>query len=182
MAVVVSSAFRNSLIKGGVSVCLRLSTFAHVCLRFRLCICLRLSAFVCVCLWLLAFACAPLCCPPPSAWHWCKSQRFGWETDFYPWYWEELRSLYEGAEPQPSTVLDKDRAPMGPEILSSTGAGVWRKAPQELRDSSNSSVLDESQSASDIAKKIGSKSSCGKEGRNRNWTRNDSNRCDFRSL
>ena len=30
--------------------------------------------------------------------------------------------------PDPSSALDKNRAPMGPEILSSTGAGVWRKA------------------------------------------------------
>ena len=31
--------------------------------------------------------------------------------------------------PDPSPALDKNRAPMGPEISSSTGAGVWRKAP-----------------------------------------------------
>ena len=31
--------------------------------------------------------------------------------------------------PDPSPVLDKNDAPMGPEFLSSTGAGVWRKAP-----------------------------------------------------
>ena len=31
--------------------------------------------------------------------------------------------------PDSSPILDKNRAPMGPEILSSTGAGVWRKAP-----------------------------------------------------
>ena len=30
--------------------------------------------------------------------------------------------------PDSSPVLDKNRAPMGPEILSSGGAGVWRKA------------------------------------------------------
>ena len=40
----------------------------------------------------------------------------------------------------PSPVLDKNRAPMGPEILSSTGAGVCRKAPKAFSDSS--SVLD----------------------------------------
>ena len=73
---------KKNAIKGGVSVCLRLSTFARVCLRLlafsplRLlafacvfasafaCVCLRLSAFVSVCLRLLAFAYAPLCCPP----------------------------------------------------------------------------------------------------------------------
>ena len=31
--------------------------------------------------------------------------------------------------PGPSPALDKNRAPMGPEFLSNTGAGVWRKAP-----------------------------------------------------
>ena len=48
--------------------------------------------------------------------------------------------------PDPSPVLDKNRAPMSPEILSSTGAGVWRKAPMAFPDSS--SVLDKFQSAS----------------------------------
>ena len=43
--------------------------------------------------------------------------------------------------PDPSPVLDKNRAPMGPEILSSTG----RKAPMAFPDSS--SVLDKFQSA-----------------------------------
>ena len=32
--------------------------------------------------------------------------------------------------PDPSPVLDKNPAPMVPEILSSTGNGVWRKAPK----------------------------------------------------
>ena len=43
----------------------------------------------------------------------------------------------------PSTVLDKNRAPtapMGPEVLSSTGAGVWRPFPD------SNSALDKSQS------------------------------------
>ena len=47
--------------------------------------------------------------------------------------------------PDPIPVLDKNRAPMGPEMSSSTGAGVWRKAPMAFPDSS--SVLDEFQSA-----------------------------------
>ena len=47
--------------------------------------------------------------------------------------------------PNPSPVLDKNRAPIGPQILSSTGAGVWRKAPKGFRDSS--SVLEKFQSA-----------------------------------
>ena len=47
--------------------------------------------------------------------------------------------------PDPSPVLDKNRASMGPEILSSTGAGVWRKAPMAFPDSS--SVLDKFLSA-----------------------------------
>ena len=49
--------------------------------------------------------------------------------------------------PNPSPVLDKNRAPMGPEFLSSTGARVWREAPNAFSDSS--SVLDKFQSASD---------------------------------
>ena len=45
----------------------------------------------------------------------------------------------------PSAVLDKNCAPMGPEILSSAGAGVWRKASKAFPDSS--SVPDKFQSA-----------------------------------
>ena len=48
--------------------------------------------------------------------------------------------------PNPSPVLDKNRAPMGPELLSNTGAGVWRKAPKRFPDSN--SILDKFQSAS----------------------------------
>ena len=47
--------------------------------------------------------------------------------------------------PDRSPVLDKNHAPMGPEILSSTGAGAWRKAPMAFPDSS--SVLDKFQAA-----------------------------------
>ena len=47
--------------------------------------------------------------------------------------------------PDRSPVLDKNRAPMGPEIISSTAAGAWRKAPMAFPDSS--SVLDRFQSA-----------------------------------
>ena len=47
--------------------------------------------------------------------------------------------------PNPSPRLDKNRAPMGPEILSSAGAGIWRKAPKRFPDCS--SVLDKFQSA-----------------------------------
>ena len=57
-------------------------------------------------------------------------------------YWEELHSL-SIRFPDPSPVLAKNRAPMGAEILSSTGAGVWRKAPKAFPDSS--SVLDQFQ-------------------------------------
>ena len=49
--------------------------------------------------------------------------------------------------PDPSPVLDKNRAPMGPEIECSTGAGAWRKAPMAFPDSS--SVLDIFQSANE---------------------------------
>ena len=50
--------------------------------------------------------------------------------------------------PDPSPALDKNRAPMGPDISSSTGDGVRRKAPKAVPDSS--SVLDKSQSASSV--------------------------------
>ena len=36
--------------------------------------------------------------------------------------------------PDPSPVLDKNRAPMRPGILSSAGAGVWKKAPVAFPD------------------------------------------------
>ena len=51
--------------------------------------------------------------------------------------------------PDPSPVLDNNRAAMGTKILSSTAAGVWRKAPEGLPDSS--SALDKFQSAIKIA-------------------------------
>ena len=44
-----------------------------------------------------------------------------------------------------SPILDKNLAPMGPDILSSAGAAVWRKAPGALPDSS--SILDKFRSA-----------------------------------
>ena len=47
--------------------------------------------------------------------------------------------------PNPNPILNKNLAPMGPESLSSTSAGVWRKAPGALTDSS--SALDTFQSA-----------------------------------
>ena len=47
--------------------------------------------------------------------------------------------------PNPSPVLDKNPAPMGQEIFSSTEAGVWRKAPKAFPDSS--SAPDKFQSA-----------------------------------
>ena len=46
-----------------------------------------------------------------------------------------------------STVLDKNLAAMGPGILFSTGAGVWRKAPGRFPDSG--SVLDKFQPANE---------------------------------
>ena len=47
--------------------------------------------------------------------------------------------------PDPSPILDKNHAPIGSEFLSSTGAGVWRKAPMAFPDSN--AVLDKFQSA-----------------------------------
>ena len=74
--------------------------------------------------------------------------RFGyfrpiWGTDFYPALVLGRIALSLSLcmrVPNPSPVLDKTRAPMGPEFLSSTGAGVCRKAPKGFPDSS--SVLD----------------------------------------
>ena len=66
-------------------------------------------------------------------------------------YCEELRSLSLSLSmrfPDRSPVLDKNRAPMGPEILSSAGAGAWTKAPMAFPDSS--SVLDRFQSATHV--------------------------------
>ena len=48
--------------------------------------------------------------------------------------------------PDPSPVPEKNRVVMGPAILSSTGAGVWRKASTAFPDFS--SALDKFQSAS----------------------------------
>ena len=47
--------------------------------------------------------------------------------------------------PDPSPVLDKILVPIGPGILSSTGAEVWRKAPMAFPDSN--SLLDKFHSA-----------------------------------
>ena len=46
--------------------------------------------------------------------------------------------------PNPSPVLHKNSALLGLEMLSNTGAGVWRKAPGAFPDSS--SALDKLQS------------------------------------
>ena len=54
---------QKTAIKGGVSVCLRLSAFARVCLRLLAFAPLRLLAFVRVCLRLLAFP--RICLRPP---------------------------------------------------------------------------------------------------------------------
>ena len=45
-------------------------------------------------------------------------------------------SLYLRAS-NPSQILDTKRVAIGREILSSTGAGVWRKAPKALPDSNS---------------------------------------------
>ena len=65
----------------------------------------------------------------------------------------ELRGLVTCALavrlPNHSPVLERNRAPMGPEILSRTGAGVWRKAPGAFSDSN--SVLVKFHSATPFA-------------------------------
>ena len=70
-----------------------------------------------------------------------NSQR--WETDFYPVPVLGNCALSMRLSNY-SPVLDKNRAPMGPNTLSSIGARVWRKAPKAFPDSS--SVPDEFQS------------------------------------
>ena len=47
--------------------------------------------------------------------------------------------------PNPSPTLDKNLASMGPEILSSIGVGVWRKASEAFPDSNT--TLDTCRSA-----------------------------------
>ena len=79
-----------------------------------------------------------------------RSQSFDWQCAIH---WEtDFISAGTGKNwalsirfPDPSPVLDKNRTLMGPEILSSAGAGVWRKVPKAFPDSS--SVLDKVQSA-----------------------------------
>ena len=69
----------------------------------------------------------------------------GWGIDFYP-----VRVLGRIVDlpmrmPNPSPTLDKNLASMGPGILSSIEAGVWRKAPEAFPDSNT--TLDTFQSA-----------------------------------
>ena len=47
--------------------------------------------------------------------------------------------------PDPSPILDKNCVPMGPEFLSNTGGGLWRKVHTAFPDSN--SVMDKIQSA-----------------------------------
>ena len=98
--------------------------------------------------------------PPFRGGFWVFLEGGGWKCQFYVYgrgdFSEQGRPILSSAGaggncacsvrlPDPSPVLDKNRAPMGPEMLSSTGAGVWRKAPMAFPDSN--SVLDEFQSA-----------------------------------
>ena len=57
--------------------------------------------------------------------------------------WEELCSPYTRAKLQPNT--GQNLASMGPGILSSSGVGVWRKAPEAYPDSNT--TLDKFQSS-----------------------------------
>ena len=58
------------------------------------------------------------------------------ETDFYSVMVLKKTCALPMRLPNPSQALDKTRAPVGPEMLSSTGAGVWKKAPGAFPDSS----------------------------------------------
>ena len=68
-----------------------------------------------------------------------------WETDFHPVPVLGGIVLFLMRVLNCSPVLDKVVAPIGPGILSSTGAGVWRKASVAFPNSS--SVLDKFLSA-----------------------------------
>ena len=65
-----------------------------------------------------------------------------WETDFYPVpvlgrFALSLSLSLSMRFPDRSPVLEKKkRSPMGPEILSNTGAGICKKAPKAFPDSS----------------------------------------------
>ena len=63
-----------------------------------------------------------------------------WETDLYPVPVPGGNCALPIRVPNCSPVLDKILAPIGPEILSSTRAGVWRKVSVAFPDST--SVLD----------------------------------------
>ena len=82
---------------------------------------------------------------PPAAWNKNQISCFLRERDSRPIFlqWGNCARLMR--LPDPSPVLDKNRAPMGPDVLSNAVAGVWRKAPIAFPDSS--SVLDKFQSA-----------------------------------
>ena len=69
-----------------------------------------------------------------------------WEADFYPvLVLGRIALSLSMRVPNSSPAQDKNRAAVSPEILSSTGAGVWRKAPKGFPDSS--SALDKFQPA-----------------------------------
>ena len=98
---------KSGAIKGGVSVCLRLSTFARVCLRFRLRVCLRLSAFVSVCLRLFAFAricLRPALLRPPL--RDTEMRTFWGKSDFY-WPWMVLAEQWQCSLYAPMSSLSR---------------------------------------------------------------------------
>ena len=69
----------------------------------------------------------------------CHLSMLQWETDFYPV--PVLGRIALSLRGCQAPALDKNRAPMGPEILSSTGTAVWRKAPKAFPDSSSYEVV-----------------------------------------
>ena len=72
------------------------------------------------------------------------SHQLQWEIDFFCSAGVG-KSCVIHIRPNPSPALDKTLASMGPGILSSTGVGVWKKAPEAFPDSNT--TLDTFQSA-----------------------------------
>ena len=107
--------FSKNTIKGGVSVCLRLSTFARVCLCLFAFSPLDLLALVSVCLHLFC-VCLHLLAPPfvvpPSAWHWSSPGFESLVTSVHRWSYllPKPSSLIGPHTPLDSLRCDSNRA------------------------------------------------------------------------
>ena len=85
--------------------------------------------------------------------HFSEFKSMKWETNFHPVPVLGRIALSLSLTlrfPDPSQVVDKNLATMGPEILFSTGVGACRKAPKPKAFPDSSSALDKFQSAMKI--------------------------------